>query len=470
MNLKYILPLLFTACCSTAAAAPAVHPAEKPNLTVVCDPGGTLHFDPPEIRTADLTATVPHHAYAKWFEPWQPWPKGQDRKTTTIDLSPNRDEKGILILGGLYRSFQIDTLKVTSADGSKTFKQDRDFKFNADWGQIAALDGKLGEPGTAEVKVSCQYALQRIDLIQAMPNGKLDVKKGESVLVCPQRPEPDAGATALAGIYIAPWRVANNPHFGGDTAPPTFTEYAITKHEIFSIQPAPPVALLNPDAVSQTLKKLRAGQPVSIALMGDSISTGAEAGAWWSNKFTEKDLTYRGRFIMGLRSRFPQSEITPVEAYKGGAGMPFAIGVFKKTVQPAKPNLVVIAFGANDASGGVGKGPKNPPESFREQMISLVRQAKTLGSEVVLVMGMQMNPWHPNEAAKRQPEYLKVLQEIARSEQVALADVYTEWLNLASHGIPPFSQLHNWVNHPGILGHKVYADTLLRFFPKDKEL
>jgi len=450
-------------------AGASIRPAEKPNLTVICEPGGILRFDPPEIRTAERIATLPHHHYADWFESWQPWPKkGKDKKACTIELSPSHDEDNVPILGGLYRAFQADTLEVASADGTKTFTQDQDFKFNADWGQVAALTGRLGEPGAGEVKVSCRYALQRLDLVQMLPDGKLVVKKGKSSWVCPQLPEPDKGAAPLAGIYIAPWRVLDNPHFAKDAAPEAEMAYAVTQYEIFPIQPVPPAAPANPDAVVRTLEKLRAGKPVSIAFMGASVTLGAEAGAWWENQFTEKDMAYRGRVVLELRKRFPQSKITPVEAYRGGTTMPYALKVFEEIVEPAHPDLMLVCFGANDASGAVGKGPNNPPEAFREQLVSLVRRAKENNIGVVIVAGSQMNPWLPNGAAQRQPEYNRIMREAARRENTALADVYTEWLNLSSHGIPPFTQLHNWINHPGILGHKVYADTILRLFPEER--
>ena len=54
--------------------------------------------------------------------------------------------------------------------------------------------------------------------------------------------------------------------------------------------------------------------------------------------------------------------------------------------------------------------------------------------------------------------------DVAKEENVAAADVWTEFINQASRGIPPFSQLHNWLNHPGANGHKIYADVILRCF------
>lgn len=108
---------------------------------------------------------------------------------------------------------------------------------------------------------------------------------------------------------------------------------------------------------------MRAGQPVTIAFMGDSITLGAEAGPWWDEqlKFTGKDSTYRGRVIHGLRQRFPQATITPVEASQGGTGIKSGLEQFPTKVRPAKPDLIFIAFGANNANSTVGDEPKTPP-------------------------------------------------------------------------------------------------------------
>jgi len=84
--------------------------------------------------------------------------------------------------------------------------------------------------------------------------------------------------------------------------------------------------------------------------------------------------------------------------------------------------------------------------------------------EVILVVTMQQNPWMKTDVARRWLDYRKALLELGEEEKVGVADVYTEWMNLATRGIPPFSQLHNWINHPGAFGHGVYAEVVLRFF------
>jgi lysophospholipase L1-like esterase len=327
-----------------------------------------------------------------------------------------------------------------------------DYKYLEDWGQIANLSGKLGKLNEDELQVEYQYATQRIDLIQVDAAGRFSVKKGLARMVCPMIPQPDVGASPLAGVYVAPWRREG--------------KFVVAKDDIFPIAPAPPVAPINKDAVAKTLQKLKDSKEVKIAIMGASIELGAEACAWWDDKikFTDKDLAYRGRVVVGLRKRFPKATVTPVEAYQGGTQTKFGLEVLDKTVIPAKADLVLIGFGGNDVSGPIGKGPNNPPEEFKKDMKAMVAKAKAAGMEVMLVVTMQQNPWARNQVAQRWPDYRKALLELGQEEKVGVADVYTEWMNLATRGIPPFSQLHNWINHPGPFGHGVYADVILRFF------
>jgi lysophospholipase L1-like esterase len=480
-------------CMRASAQSPAVpiSPSSPPDLTVTVGPGEIslgdgktakvpaavkLTFDPPEVRSAELKAKAPRD-YADWYTPWEPWPgKGKDGVAAAIMLKPASDENGVLILGGLFRSIRQESVVVTSADGANKFQMGGDYKYLADWAQIANWDGRLGEANIAELKITYQYALQRLDLVQVDAAGKVSVKKGRSSIVCPALPEADAGAAPVAGVYIAPWTLAENPNLsrpGAATAPAgtgakAAGDYVITKFEICPIRPAAPVAPVHPEAVAGTLQKLKDGQAVTVAIMGASIELGAEACAWWDDKikFTDQDLAWRGRLIVGLRKRFPKATIKPVEAYQGGTQTKFGLDVLEKTVLPAKPDVVLIGFGGNDVAGPIGRPPNNPPEQFKKDMQAMVRKAKAGGAEVVLVVTMQQNPWQKTDVDGRWPAYRKALLEIGDEEKVGVADVYTEWLNLATRGIPPVSQLHNWVNHPGAFGHGVYAETVLRFFPE----
>ena len=462
------------ACARTPIVAPRIEPAAAPNLTVTVTAGelagpdgnmirvagATLTFDPPETRDMAVTVKAPQDKAAHW-DSWQPWPGKYKGQVVAQSLKPAVDEERTQILGGLFRQIPPESIRIASADGSKTFRANEDYVVNADWAQIGGLGGRLGTPGEADLKASYTLTLQRLDLVQAAADGTLRVKKGTSRIVCPQLPEPDAGCAAVAGVYIAPWPAARNPWYDAG-APKAATEYAVTEHEIFPVRPAAPVAPVNPAAVARTLGKLRGGKPVTIAVTGASIELGAEAPAWWADLWTEKNLGYASRVIVELRRRFPKSAITGVDAFQGGTTTEYGLKVIEEKVLPSKADLLLVGFGGNDCAGPEGGKPNNPPEKYKEDMRAIIGKAKGAGMDVIIVVTMQQNPWLA--PGKRWPAYREKLLELSKEENVALADVYTEWLNQATRGVPPFSQLHNWLNHPGKDGHKVYADTVLRFF------
>lgn len=426
-----------------------ITPSVPADLTVTAA-ATQLRFDPPEIREMKFATKAPRN-FAPWYEPWEPWPsRGLDGRPNVIDLKPAADEEGTPILGGLFRMVIPESVTVTGADSSKTFKPGEDYQFNADWAQIANLNSRLGEEWNADLEVSCKYALQRLDLIQTGPDGNLSVKKGISKIVCPALPEADAGCTALAGVYIAPWKQEQT--------------FCITAENIYPINPAPPVRPVNKEAVAAVRQKLAGGQNVKIAFVGDSITLGAEAGNWWADLWTEKNLGYASRVVVGLKKMFPKTTITPVAAFKGAMTTKYGLEMMDKTVLPSKPDLVFISFGGNDAAGAIGKEPRNPPDQFKEDLRVMIRKSKSAGADVILVVTMQQNPWQKNKVTERWPVYRQAMIELAVEENVGVADCFTEWENQASQGVPPWSQLHNCINHPGKDGHKLFADVILRFF------
>jgi len=440
--------------------SPGADPVKLPDGKAVQFETTRLEFDPPQMRKATIDAKAPAD-YAAHFASWQPWPSKYKGTIVALSPKPKYDEQGTLILGGLFRQIDPDSIVVTLADGSKTFVRDKDYRVNADWGQIANIGGRLGERGKAPLKVTYTMALQRIDLVQVSPAGKVTVKKGTSRIVCPQLPEPDPGHAAIAGVYIAPWQTVRNPKLKPYRLKNP-AKYSITRHEVYPVYGEPIVEPVNAKAVARTLAKLRDGKEARIAFMGASITLGAEAGPWWDGLWTEKNLGYPSRVVTGLRKRFPKATVTPIASFKGGTTTAFGLERMEEDVVPKKPDLVLIAFGGNDVAGPVGKPPRNPPEKYKEDMRKLIRRAKQAGAEVMMVCIMQQNPWL--EAAPRWPAYRDKQLELVKEENCALADVYSEWMMLGRRGVPPFTQLHNWINHPGAEGHKLFADVILRFF------
>jgi lysophospholipase L1-like esterase len=415
----------------------------------VVDKPVKLEIGKPETRPFSVTVPIPGN-HAAYMDGWRPWPSKSKTGPLAVGISPKKDDDNHTILGPLYNSIQPGTLVITSADGKQTFERDKDFRFSDAWNQISNIEGRLGTPGEGELKVAYTYATQRLDLVQIDAQGVVSVKPGKSVMVCPQLPAPDAGAAPIAGVYVAPWQREG--------------AHVIQQQDIYPVVASAPVEPVNPAAITPVLKKLKAGDPVTIAFLGDSVTLGAEAGAWWDGMFTESNTTYATRVILGLKKLYPQSQITPVHAAKGATTTSHGVNVFDELVVAKKPDLVFIAYGLNDAAGAIGKEPTNPVANFKEDIRNLVKRSQSAGASVILVSPMQPNPWIENKIAERIVDYREALRALSKEENVGFADVYAAWMKQADAGVPPFSQLHNWNNHPGIAGHAVYAETILRFF------
>ncbi len=425
-------------------------------LVQACDPSAlaimvkdqTLEIAAPELQLLSQTGEAPDNHFANWL-PHNPWPGRTANHRGVWNLTPRYDaEDGSIILGGLFRQLLPETLKVIHVREGTEYVVGRDYLVNTEWAQVAAIDDRLGPPGEPELQVSAQVALQRLDLLQQRPDGTWAIKRGQSRLICPRLPEPDAGCKAVAGIYVAPWR-----RDGG---------WKVLPEDIYLIRPEAPVAPINPEAVTATRAKLAAGQEVKVAFMGDSITLGAEAGRWWSDDST----TWRGRVVRQLRRRYPESKVTEIQAFQGGRGVAYAKDIYGEKVLPESPDLLLIQLGVNDANKPGRGGPRVPPAEFSKLFEELVAKASQDGMEVLILTSMQTNPFAANGDAQRWPEYVAIMKEVAQRHNAGVADTCAEWLNLASRGIPPFSQLHNWINHPGADGHALFADVVMRFFER----
>ena len=417
---------------------------------VVGLPATSLKIAAPETREIKKEGTTPVN-YLPRFEAFDMWPKDKG-SAGPLNLTPRSDHGGTQILGGLYRQMIPGSLTLQSEDGSKTFKQDEDYKVHPLWPQITNLSDRLGKPGEGKLKTTFHVATQRLDLLQ-LKDGKLSIKAGKSHLVCPILPEPDAGAIAIAGIYAAPWQRDG--------------KYVVAREDIFPIRAFDPAAPINPEGIAKSAARIRAGEPVKIAFMGDSVTLGAEATAWTLNLWTEKNLSYPSRVISGLRKAFPSAKIEPIQAVQGGTTSLVAPQFFDEKLAPQKPDLLLVAFGLNDANSSIGGKPRTTVEQYKEGLRGVIQKARATGTEVMLVTPMQPSPFLKSGIAGRIVGYRDALIALAKEEKVACADVYADWLHQADRGIPPFSQLHNWINHPGNQGHGVYAETILRFFAPD---
>jgi lysophospholipase L1-like esterase len=120
----------------------------------------------------------------------------------------------------------------------------------------------------------------------------------------------------------------------------------------------------------------------------------------------------------------------------------------------------VINLGMNDT------GVSPSLSTSQSALATYIDQARAAGMEVIVMTPIESNAYYnPSNRAPRST-VAAAIKEVALSKDAAFLDMYQEWVNQGTRGIAPFSQLHNTYNHPGVAGHRLIADALLRVFPK----
>lgn len=210
-----------------------------------------------------------------------------------------------------------------------------------------------------------------------------------------------------------------------------------------------PVPTPDPKALSRTVHKLSNKQPVRIVVLGDSISTGCNASGWAEGAPFQP--AYPDLLRLQLEDLY-QSQVQVTNLSVGGMDTRWALTMIDKVVEP-RPDLVIVAFGMNDAAG-------RSAQEYRaniEGVVSRVRE-RLPDAEFVLVASMLGNRGWTRLRHELFPEYRDALVTL-RGPGVTLADltsVWTRFLELKQD----WDQTGNGVNHPNDFGHRVYAQVI----------
>lgn len=199
----------------------------------------------------------------------------------------------------------------------------------------------------------------------------------------------------------------------------------------------------------RTVGKLKEKQPLRIALLGDSISTGCNASGW--AKVAPFQPPYQDLLVLGLEAA-SGAEVTLKNYAVGGTGTEWGrtnIG----QVLPADPDLVILAFGMNDASGL----PAARYQANIRAMLDAVRQARPQ-AEFILAATMLGNKDWTALHQELFPQYRAALAELC-GPGVALADMTSIWAEFFKYK-QDWDLTGNGVNHPNDFGHRVYAQVL----------
>jgi acyl-CoA thioesterase I len=212
---------------------------------------------------------------------------------------------------------------------------------------------------------------------------------------------------------------------------------------------AGPTPTLAVKELPRTLAKLQAKQPLTLVVFGDSISTGCNASGWANTPPFQPP--FQDMLAMNLEAVYV-AKVTVKNFAVGGTGSAWGLQNIAKVAQ-SRPDLVVLAFGMNDA-GGL---PVVQYQANLKGMIDAIHNVQP-EAEVILVASMLGNKDWTALQQPLFPLYRNALAQLCRSG-VALADMTTVWTELFKHK-QDWDLTGNGVNHPNDFGHRIYAQVL----------
>ncbi len=197
--------------------------------------------------------------------------------------------------------------------------------------------------------------------------------------------------------------------------------------------------------------KLKPGTAIKLVTLGDSISTGANSSG--SAGAPPMQPGYHELTAQALEQKFGV-KVTARNLSVGG--MDAAWGLQQaKAVNAESPDLLLLAFGMNDASG------KRTAAAFTgliSETIAMVKAAHPK-CDVIVISPMTANAEWIHAAPEAYPAYALALQGIA-GPGCAAADVTSIWTAVAARK-NYLSLSGNGLNHPNDFGHRLYADVIM---------
>jgi len=215
--------------------------------------------------------------------------------------------------------------------------------------------------------------------------------------------------------------------------------------------------------ISQKFKlKIRTNSKINYAVLGDSISTGAEASIEenkYFNRFADKIMTINPRCFVEVHMKA-----------LGGEDSTGGLNRINADVISVNPDIVTIAYGMNDQNVNSIGGHFVEPEVFEKNISSMVEAIlNSTDAEVVLLTPCLPNPkW--KYASGDVELYGQANRNVGRNYNVAVADVQRLWLLELSAGKSHESLLMNNMNHPNDYGHWIYFMALEKLLNEDESI
>ncbi len=199
-----------------------------------------------------------------------------------------------------------------------------------------------------------------------------------------------------------------------------------------------------------TTAKLKAGDPINLVFMGDSITTGCDASGKYN--VAPNAPGYADLLTDAMSKQF-SCKVDAQNLAVGGKTSDWGLEQTEK-INAQTPDLVVLAFGMNDASH------QTSALKFQGNISQMIASIKSQcpACEFILVATMTANAQWEHASPELYPQYREVLS-LLQGTGIIMADVYSLWDEMVMRkGYLSFTA--NGLNHPNDFGHRLYAQTL----------
>ena len=232
------------------------------------------------------------------------------------------------------------------------------------------------------------------------------------------------------------------------------------------------------DIIAQKSKAPYHSRPATIGIIGDSVSNGCFEVVDHHNGGIEALYDTEHNYASELRKilmyLFPFGQVNIVNAAINGDSAPGGLSRIDRDLLPQKPDLVIICYGLNDVNNG-----EDGIDRYRDAMKGIIGKCREAGAEVIVMTPQPMCCYvHERIMSETQraigekfsslqtsgvmDRYMDAARETAAECGAVLCDCYADWMKLREGGVDTTLLLSNFLNHPTVQMHKLFAYELVR--------
>lgn len=208
--------------------------------------------------------------------------------------------------------------------------------------------------------------------------------------------------------------------------------------------------------ITSALEILKAKKPLKVAFFGDSITFGAQASSLGAG-CPPNAQAYPQLVVQSLKSRYGVSSIESFNPSVGGKTSEWGLQEIHQ-VTAVSPDLVVLAFGMNDASGQIKS------QKYQANIDGMIRALRAANPNVSILLVAEFSP---------NPEWAGARYALRAENRAALFKLHKSYGNTAFVDVGLVSRRMaerkkfqdysgNNINHPNDFMHAMYATLIMK--------